>query len=101
MGDIRREIGLISVVSETTKKRTICACAEGKYLDDYGYVKEDFLIVDSVTLIDKFWKSIGKEVPSFNELRELVTDDKPTWTIYEKGITCCVNQLENDSTTKR
>lgn len=101
MGDIRREIGLISVVSESTKKRTICACAEGKYLDDYGYVKEDFLIVDSVTLIDKFWKSIGQPVPTFNELRELVTNDKPTWDIYEKGITCCVNQLEKESTRNK
>lgn len=101
MGDIRKEIGLISVVSASTKKRTICACAEGKYLDDYGYVKEDFLIVDSVTLIDKFWKSIGQKVPTFNELRELVTNDKPTWDIYAKGITCCVNQMEKESTTKK
>ena len=101
MGDIRREIGLISVVSDSTHKRTICACAEGKYLDDYGFVKEDLLIVDSVILIDKFWKSIGEKVPTFNELRKLVTDDKPTWDIYEKGITCCVNQLEKDNTRRK
>lgn len=49
-GDIRREIGLISAISKTTGKRTICACVEGGVLDDFGYVKEDFLIVDSVHL---------------------------------------------------
>lgn len=47
-GDIRREVGLISAVSETTGKRTICAAIEGGFLDEFGYVKEDFLIVDSV-----------------------------------------------------
>lgn len=41
------------------------------------------------------------KVPTFNELRELVTNDKPTWDIYAKGITCCVNQMEKESTTKK
>lgn len=100
-GDIRYEIGLIYAVSKSTGKKTLCACAEGKYLDDYGYVKEDFLIVDSVTLIHKFWQSIGQEVPSMNELRRLITDDKNTWDIYANGITCCVNQMEKDSTTRK
>ena len=37
-GDIRREVGLISAISESTGKRTLCAAIEGKYLDDFGYV---------------------------------------------------------------
>ena len=100
-GDIRSEIGLISAISETTGKRTLCACVEGKYLDDFGYVKEDFLIVDSVGLIKECWDSIGKEVPTFNELRELVKNDSLTWDIYKNGITCCINQMEKESTTKK
>lgn len=100
-GDIRREIGLISAVSKTTGKRTLCACVEGGVLDDFGYVKEDFLIVDSVYLTYKCFKSIGMEVPTFDELREMIKDDKPTWDIYEKGITCCVNQCEKESTTNK
>lgn len=100
-GDIRREVGLITAISKTTGKRTLCACVEGGVLDDFGYVKEDFLIVDSVSLIHKCFKAIGKEVPSFEELREMIKDDKPTWDIYEKGITCCVNQCEKASTTNK
>ena len=100
-GYIRREIGLISAISKTTGKRTICACVEGGVLDDFGYVKEDFLIVDSVHLIYKCFHAIGKEVPSFEELREMIKDDKSTWDIYEKGITCCVNQCEKESTTNK
>ena len=48
----------------------MCACVEGGVLDDFGYVKEDFLIVDSVHLTYKCFKSIGMEVPTFDELRE-------------------------------
>lgn len=100
-GDVRREFGLISAISETTKKRTLCACVEGKYLDTFGYVKNDYLIVDSVGLINECWKSIGQKVPTINELRDLISNDKPTWDIYENGITCCINQMEKDSTTKK
>ena len=98
-GDIRREIGLITAVSKTTKKRTLCACVEGSVLDDFGYVKEDFLVVDSVHLTYKCFKRIGMEVPTFDELRKMIEGDKKTWEIYEKGITCCINQCEKESTT--
>lgn len=100
-GDIRREIGLISAVSKASGKRTLVACVEGKYLDDYGYVKDDFLIVDSVALMNECFEAIGGKVPSFDELREMVRNDELTWGIYEKGITCCVNQIEKDSTTQK
>lgn len=100
-GDIRREIGLITAVSETTGKRTLCAAVEGKYLDDFGYVKQDFLIVDSSHLTHKLFSSINQPVPSFEDLREMVDGDKKTWDVYEKGITCCVNQCEKESTTNK
>jgi DNA polymerase III alpha subunit len=100
-GDIRRKIGLITAVSETTGKRTLCACIEGGFLDEFGYVKNDYLIVDSVHLTYKFFNSIGMEVPSFDELREMISGDKLTWDIYANGITCCVNQVEKESTTKK
>lgn len=97
-GDIREEIGLMSAVSESTHKRTVCACVQGGYLDTYGYVKDDFLIVDAVSLTYELFQSIGEEVPTFDELREMVSGDQPTWDIYAKGATCCVNQLERDGT---
>lgn len=97
-GDIREEIGLMSAISQNTGKRTICACVQGGYLDTYGYVKDDFLIVDTVALTHELFKSINREVPSFDELRDMVTGDQSTWDIYAKGVTCCVNQLEKDGT---
>ena len=100
-GDIRYEIGLIRCYSESTGRSTIVANVEGGLLDSYGYVKDDFLIVDVVAIIYKLYQSIGKKVPSVTELRKMVSGDKKTWDLYANGITCCLNQCEKVGTTKK
>ena len=69
-----------------------------KYMDELGYVKLDWLIVQVVDIIDKGYKRIGMPTPTAEELYNLVKDDKETWSIYEDGITCCVNQVEQNKT---
>lgn len=100
-GDIRYEIGLIRCHSESTGKTTIVANIEGSLLDKYGYVKDDFLIVDVVGIIHKLYAAIGREVPTVTELRKMVSNDEKTWRMYEIGATCCLNQCEKASTTKK
>lgn len=100
-GDLRREFGLISSISQTTKKRTLCVAVEGKYLDDLGYVKNDFLIVDSVGVANECFQSIGQKVPTTEELKTLISKDNKTWQIYEYGITQCVNQVEQEKTKQK
>ena len=100
-GDIRREIGLTSAVSESTGNRTLVACIQGGYLDMFGYVKNDYLLVSSVGLTNELYKSIGMKVPTFNELRKMVTDDEPTWRVYAEGITVAVNQCEQAATVPK
>ncbi len=100
-GDIRYEFGLIRCLSESTGKSVLCANVEGTYLDSYGYVKNDYLIVAVVTLIDKIYKALGLDTPSVTELRKLVKDDEVTWKLYEIGATLCLNQCEKPSTTKK
>lgn len=100
-GDIRYEIGLIRCFSESTGKSTIVANIEGSLLDSYGYVKDDFLIVDVVGIIYKLYKRIGIDVPTVGELRKMVDGDELTWRLYEIGATCCLNQCEKPSTTKK
>ena len=100
-GDVRYEIGLIRCHSESTGKSTIVANVEGGLLDTYGYVKDDALIVDVVSIINKLYSSIGKKVPSVTELRRMVSDDQLTWDLYANGITCCLNQCEKSGTTKK
>ena len=100
-GDIRYEIGLMRCHSESTGKSVIVACVEGGLLDKYGMVKDDFLIVDVVSIITKLYASIGQSVPTTTELRKMVTGDELTWSMYAKGATCCLNQCEKASTTKK
>lgn len=100
-GDIRYEIGLIRCHSESTGKSTIVANIEGGMLDSYGYVKDDFLIVDVVGIIYKLYHSIGMEVPTVSELRKMVSGDELTWKMYAMGATCSLNQCEKASTTKK
>ena len=100
-GDIRYEIGLIRCHSESTGKSTLIANVEGGLLDAYGYVKDDFLIVDVVSVINKLYHSIGMKVPTVSELRKMVEGDTLTWDLYSKGITCCLNQCERIGTTNK
>lgn len=100
-GDIRYEIGLIRCHSESTGKSTVVACVEGGLLDKYGFVKLDFLIVDCTSIINELYESIGMKVPTTDELRIMVNGDKATWDLYKNGITCCLNQCEKASTTKK
>lgn len=74
---------------------------EGKYMDDLGYVKLDWLIVNVVDLIDVVYKEIGIPIPTTQELEKLVEGDSATWDIYKNGITCCVNQVEQLKTREK
>lgn len=100
-GDLRYEIGLIRCRSKSTGNTTMVLNIEGGLLDSLGFVKDDFLIVDVVGLINEFYASIGEKVPTFNELKELVKNDKATWDIYAKGATCCINQVEKTGSTMK
>lgn len=100
-GDIRYEFGLIRCHSESTGKSVLVVNAEGSLLDSNGYVKDDFLIVDVVSIINKLYSSIGMKVPTVTELRSMVTGDQKTWDLYAKGVTCCLNQCEKIGTTQK
>lgn len=100
-GDIRYEIGLMRCHSESTGKSVVVAVVEGGYLDAHGYVKDDFLIVDVVGIINELYTAIGRPVPTTTELRKMVENDPETWKMYAIGATCCLNQCEKPSTTKK
>lgn len=81
-----------------TPSKDIVLNLEGKYMDELGYVKLDWLIVQVVEIIDLVYKKIGIPTPSAEELYNMVKDDEATWNIYKNGITCCVNQVEGSKT---
>lgn len=100
-GDIQEEIGTMVCKSQSSGKSTTVACIDGLMMDYYGFVKNDLLIVDVVTLTDKCYKGIGYEkIPSFEELKKMIDGDSPTWDIYARGLNVCVNQMEKPTTRR-
>lgn len=95
-GNIRREIGLIKCKSKTTKKEYITCCIDGAIAENYKFLKNDLLMVDSVLLIDKVFKRIGINPFDVNELIDETKGDSKTWDIYGNGFTVGVNQIEQD-----
>lgn len=100
-GSIRRQVGLIKCKSETTNKEYITTVIDGAVAEKYKFLKNDWLIVDTVTLTDAIFKRIGMKPMTVNELADAVRDNDTVWNIYSSGLTCGVNQCEKESTTQK
>ena len=100
-GNIKEELGLIKLKSESTNKEFIATVIDGHIAEDYKFLKNDLLKVDVVYLIDKIYKRINKKTHTVNELMEVIKNDTKTWDIYANGLTMCINQVEKESTTKK
>lgn len=93
-GNIRREIGLMKCKSDSTKKEVITCVIDGTIAENYKFLKNDILKVDSALLIDKVFKRIGIEHFGSNDLLEKIKNDKDVWELYANGYTIGVNQVE-------
>ena len=63
----------------------------------YKYLKNDILAVSVWDIINETCKLANISVPSTSELN-LLLDDK-VWHIYEKGLTCTINQADSKFAT--
>ena len=103
-GDAIEDIGVIMVKSESqgeNAKETFVAVIESGTIDEFGILKQDYLIVDSIGLTYDIYKEIGIEPLSVNELLNNIKNDKKTWDIYKNGYTMCVNQCEQTKSTEK
>lgn len=89
-------VNLIEEVGLIKCKDVICVAMEGVTGDKLGFVKDDFLTVSVVDIIDKIYKKIGLPQPSAQEL--LRNLDERVWDIYEFGNTVEVNQFTANRT---
>lgn len=85
---ISEEVGLIKV------GEVICCNIDGINCDRYKYLKNDILAVSVYKIINDVCNLIGIDIPTISELEKLL-DDK-TWEIYEKGLTCTINQADSE-----
>ena len=100
-GDIRSEIGLIRVVSKTTKKSVLCTVIDGYTADEFGYVKNDLLKVDVVQVNYTAMKEAELAVLTSKQIIELTRNDPATWDLLAKGYTVGINQCERAATRQK
>lgn len=100
-GDIRSEIGLIRVVSKTTKKSVLCTVIDGYTADEFSYVKNDLLKVDVVQVNYNAMKEAGLPVLTSKQIIELTRNDPATWDLLAKGYTVGINQCERAATRQK
>lgn len=100
-GDIESDIGISLCKSEATGKEVLVANIESGTIDAFGYLKQDYLIVDSIGLTYDIYKEAGIEPFTVNQLLEKIAHDDATWKIYADGYTQCVNQCEQPRSTQK
>lgn len=100
-GDIESDIGISLCKSEATGKEVLVANIESGTIDAFGYLKQDYLIVDSIGLTYDIYKEAGIEPFTVNQLLEKIAHDCATWQIYADGYTQCVNQCEQPRSTQK
>lgn len=94
-GDIRREIGLMRA------KDTVVCLMDGKWAEEYKFLKNDLLKVSVVDLIDRVYKAIGIPRHSIKQLLDMCPADSKVWDVYKKGCTLGINQCEQPGTRQR
>mgnify|MGYP002517021635 CR=1 FL=1 len=100
-GDIEAEIGISLCKSDATGKEVLVANIESGTIDAFGFLKQDYLVVDAVGLTYDVYKEAGIEPFTVNELLSKIEHDNATWKIYSDGYTQCVNQCEQPKSTQK
>lgn len=100
--DIRREIGIIRINSKTGKKQPVFAAfIDGVTAEQYGYLKNDLLLVDVVRTNQEAFKRIGMSQPDVSTLLNMTRNDRDTWRMYAEGYTMGLNQVEQEKTREK
>lgn len=89
--DLREEYGVVKI------GENLCVMVTSSEADEYKMLKDDFLVVTVYKLIDETFKLIGKPIITVSEL--LNSLDNRIWDIFEKGLTCTLNQVDGDWAT--
>ena len=91
--------------SDNTSKETGTIKVKDEYValitsgesDNYKYLKNDYLSVTVVDIIQKTYNMIGKQRHTIRELEELVEGNDKVWNLYRDGIVSTLNQAGTNS----
>lgn len=90
--EISKEIGLMSIGSESSNERVICCVLDGKNCDKFKYLKNDYLIVTCWDIISRVYKMLGKPIDDIKSLLSKCGDN--VWKLYADGMTSTLNQAD-------
>lgn len=99
--NIPEEIGLVLIKSTSGKKETLCTLMDGKWAEEYKFLKNDLLKVSAIETIKKGFDKLGLDIPDENELLAMCKNNQEVWNVYKHGYTMGINQVEQTSTTHR
>lgn len=88
---VSKHIGYIKI------KDKVCCNLDGMNCDIYKYLKNDYLQVSIMKIVEDTCKLANIEIPTSNKLQNML--DSKTFDIYRKGLTCTVNQADSDFAT--
>lgn len=94
-GNIKEEIGLVRI------KKHICCLMDGHWAEEGHFLKNDLLTVKVVDITQQIFQRIGIKQFKPKDLLSKVMEDDLTWSIYDKGCTIGVNQVEQSGTSAR
>lgn len=88
---ISEDVGVIKIGDE------FCAMIDSGTSDVWKFLKNDYLVVTVVEIIDKVFKEINKEQFGTIELENITQNDDKVWNLYRDGMTATLNQTGTQS----
>lgn len=89
--DLREELGVIKIGD------AYCCPITSSEADEWHYLKNDYLKVESISLSKDTFDLAEVPIPSIYEFKKML--DEKVWDIYGKGLTCTINQFDSDWAT--
>lgn len=100
-GNIRREVGIMRINADQGKKVVYTTVIDGYTAEDFGYVKNDLLVVNVVDINAECMRRAHLPQYTSREIMRMIVDDKPTWDVLAKGFTQGINQCQGTGTTEK
>lgn len=100
-GDIRSEIGIMRINADGGKKVVYCTVIDGYTAEEFGYVKNDILIVKVIAINAEAMKRAGTPQYTSQDIIRMTLKDSATWDIFSKGWSQGINQCQGEGTTSK
>ncbi len=95
---IDKHLGYVRLKNDKEGNPIYCCNLDGADCDKYKYLKNDYLAVTVLKIIEDTCKLAGINIPTVEELDKML--DEKTFKIYENGLTCTINQADSDYATE-